>query len=144
MSGLCIDCEFCFTDEVFGFICGGIHYGENVADSRNQVKECYFEAPDSSLEKPPKEEIVYLKGTTLADIRIDGRKCIRLQDEAGRTLAMKGSVVKKLLLHMGVERQILDGTFQVCGSFDVRELDEYFSQSGFSCSYQWLEQEFSK
>ena len=43
MAGMCKDCEFFFPREEFGFLCADAHYGENIADSLEVVKDCYSE-----------------------------------------------------------------------------------------------------
>jgi hypothetical protein len=71
MSGKCRDCEFCFPHEELGFMCADAHYGENISDSLDKVKVCYSEGLAAFIERRKKEEIPFIPGTKLSQIRID-------------------------------------------------------------------------
>ena len=84
MAGMCKDCEFFFPREEFGFLCADAHYGENIADSLEVVKDCYSEGFDAFIERSKKEDVSFLPGTKLSQIKIDGRKQIELRDQEGK------------------------------------------------------------
>lgn len=118
MPGKCKDCEFCFPHEEYEFVCADAHYGQNISSSLEEIKECYSEGLNAFIERNKKEEIVFIAGITLKQLRVDGRKKIDLTDHEGKVLRIKASYAKKLMPDLEIERRILDGVFLVNAVFD--------------------------
>lgn len=118
MAGKCCDCEFCFPDQKFGFVCAGAHYGENLSSSLDEVKDCYSEGLKAFIEKCKANEIIYEVGTKLEDIKIDGRRKIRLIDQENKIVEIKASYAKELFEGIEVEKRIFDGEYVVRAIFD--------------------------
>ena len=117
MAGKCKDCEFCFPHEEYGFVCADAHYGENIADSLEVVKDCYSEGLDAFIERSKKEEIPFIPGTKLSQIKIDGRKQIELRDQEGKGIRIKASNAKKMMPDIEIERLMFDDTYLVSLNF---------------------------
>ena len=120
MAGKCKDCEFCFPHEEYGFVCADVHYGENVSDSLEEVKDCYSEGLDAFIERSKKEEVPFLPGTKLSQIKLDGRKQIELRDKEGKGIRIKASNAKKMMPDIEIERLMLDDTYLVRAVFDPK------------------------
>ena len=118
MVGKCCDCEFCFPDQKFGFVCVGAHYGENLSSSLDEVKDCYSEGLKAFIKKCKANEIIYEVGTKLEDIKIDGRRKIRLIDQENKIVEIKASYAKELFEGIEVEKRIFDGEYVVRAIFD--------------------------
>ncbi len=118
MVGKCCDCEFCFPDQKFGFVCVGAHYGENLSSSLGELKDCYSEGLKAFIEKFKDNEIIYEVGTKLEDIKIDGRRKIRLIDQENKIVEIKVSYAKELFEEIEVEKRIFDGEYVVRAIFD--------------------------
>jgi hypothetical protein len=121
MSGKCKDCEFCFPHEEYGFVCAGSNYGENISGSLKQIKDCYSEGLDAFIKRTKKEEIPFIPGTKLGQLKIDGRKLIEVTDQEGKMIRIKASNAKKMMGDVEIERIQFGDTYLVRAIFD-REL----------------------
>ena len=121
MAGKCKKCEFCFPHEEYGFVCAGANYGANISGSLKEIKECYSEGLDAFIERSKKEEIPFIPGTKLGQIKIDGRKQIEVTDQEGKIIRIKASNAKMMLRDIEIERIQFGDTFVVRAIFD-REL----------------------
>ena len=97
MATKCKDCEFCFPHDEFGFVCADAYYGEDISDSLDKVKDCYSESFGSFMERSEQEEKLFVPGTKLSQIKLDGRKQIELIDQEGKVIRIKASNAKKML-----------------------------------------------
>ena len=94
------------------------HYGENLSSSLDEVKDCYSEGLKAFIEKCKANEIIYEVGTKLEDIKIDGRRKIRLIDQENKIVEIKASYAKELFEGIEVEKRIFDGEYVVRAIFD--------------------------
>lgn len=118
MSGKCQDCEFCFPNEEFGFVCAGDNYGEDISKSLDEIKECYSEGLHAFIARCEKEEAVLAPGTTLSQLKLDGRKRIEITDQEGKMINIKASKAKELFPEMEVERALFEDAFVVKAIFN--------------------------
>jgi len=117
MSGKCLDCEFCFPHDEFGFVCADVHYGKNISTSIEEMKDCYSEGLDAFIERTKQNEIPFIPGIRLSQLKIDGRKQIELTDQEGKTIRIKASNAKKMMPDIEVERIQFEDTYVVKGTF---------------------------
>ena len=96
MSGTCIDCEFCFPHDEFGCVCAGDNYGEDISKSLDMEKPCYSEGIEAFVKRSQQEEVVFLPGIKLSQLKIDGRRAILIVDKEGKTIRIKFSTAKKI------------------------------------------------
>jgi hypothetical protein len=120
MKGKCCECEFCFPDKS-GFVCADAYYGENITDSLDQEKDCYSEGFESFVNQCKKEEIAFIPGYKLSQLKFDGRKSIYLIDEEDKQIQIKFSKAKLMFGEMEIVRQVFDDAFKIKGYFK-REL----------------------
>lgn len=123
MSGKCKDCEFCFPHEKFGFVCADANYGEDISKSLGEIKECYSEGLDAFIERSKKEEVLFIPGITLSQLKLDGRKCIQITDQEGKTISIKASKAKKLFPEIELERALFEEAFVVRAIFNEEPFD---------------------
>lgn len=120
MIGKCKDCEFCFPHEKYEFVCADAHYGENIADSLEVVKDCFSEGLNAFVERSKKEEILFVPGTKLSQIKIDRRKQIKLRDQEDKVIRIKASSAKKIMPDIEIEGVIFGDTYRVRTVFDSK------------------------
>ena len=82
------------------------------------MKDCYSEGLKAFIEKCKANEIIYEVGTKLEDIKIDGRRKIRLIDQENKIVEIKASYAKELFEGIEVEKRIFDGEYVVRAIFD--------------------------
>lgn len=117
MSGKCRDCEFCFPHDEFGWICAGDNYGEDISKSLDIEKPCYSESLEAFIKRSKQEEVVFLPGIKLAQLKIDGRRVIFLVDKEGKKIRIKFSTAKKIFGEIKIlklqsqEEYLLDTVF---------------------------------
>lgn len=111
----CRYCEFCFPDDKERYICADAHYGEDVSDTLDVVKDCYSEGLEAFTERS-EQEAVHVN-TPLSQIKIDGRKRIYLVDLEGKTLSVNTSRAKKLFPDVVVLKISLEDTYNVKAVF---------------------------
>lgn len=118
MTGICRECEFCFPDNN-GFVCAshdGI-YGEDITDTIEMKKDCYSEGLEAFIKRSQRETLVFIPGTKLSQLKIDGRKQIELMDKNGKIIRIKGAKAKELFGEIEIERIEID-MYMVRAVFD--------------------------
>jgi len=118
LSGKCIDCEFCFPHEDYGFVCASANYGKNISDSLEEIKDCYSEGLDAFIERSEREEISFDANTRLDQLKIDGRKQIELIDQEGKTIQIKTSKAKKFFGDVSIQCLKFENCYVVNAVFD--------------------------
>lgn len=113
----CRYCEFCFPDDKDRYICNDAHYGEDVTETLDVVKNCYSEGVEAFIERSDKEAVHVIGNTTLSQLKIDGRKRIYLVDLEGKTLSVKISKAKQLLGDVVVFKVMFEDTYDVKAVF---------------------------
>lgn len=118
MLGKCEDCKFCFSGEIYGYVCGGTHYDDDITDSISLIKECYSEGLDAFIENLKADVFSFEPGTKLGQLKIDGRHNIEVVDQVGKGIRIKASNAKLLMGDLIVVRRELDKTYVVNTIFD--------------------------
>lgn len=117
MENKCRYCEFCFPHEEYGYVCAGESYGEDISKTLDLEKDCYSEGLEAFIKKTKGKEIVFIS-TTLAQLKIDGRKKVELTDKAGKTISVKASLAKELFGEIVVLRKRFEAEYEVDAVFN--------------------------
>lgn len=127
MGSKCLDCEFCFPHEDFGYVCSGDNYGEDISKTLEIEKDCYSEGLEAFIKSSKQEEIVFLPEVKIAQLKIDGRKNIELIDKEGKIIEIKFSTAKSIFGDIEILRKQFDDVYLVNAVFN----EEPFNGSRF-------------
>ena len=118
MMGKCEDCEFCAPDKKYGMVCAGKKYGEDVSQTLKDNKDCYSEGFEAFVRRKKKEEVAYVPGTKLIQLKVDGRKRIELIDKENKIISIKFSLAKEILADLEILRMLDEDMYLINGFFD--------------------------
>jgi len=84
----------------------------------DEAKKCYSESLEAFIERNKKLEVPFIPGTTLNQLKLDGRKYIELTDQEGKIVRIKGSKAKQMLGVIEIQKRIFDDAYKVNAIFN--------------------------
>ncbi len=76
------------------------------------------ESLDDFIRRCKENETVYPEGTTLSQVKYDGRRTVYLWDKNNRVVSVRLSKAKKMVPDLPVDRMVLDGDITVNAIWD--------------------------
>ncbi|HVI42539.1 MAG TPA: hypothetical protein VM577_17940 [Anaerovoracaceae bacterium] len=118
MSGICSKCEFCFPKGDEKFICADKYYDKDITKSIDKIKDCYSEGFEAFVENCKKEEVSFIPGFKLSQLKLDGRKLVYLIDESDKQIQIKYTKAREMMGDLEIIKKVFDETYKVKGHFD--------------------------